>query len=150
MDDPMFRIGANGVDAAGIVADIRETVAEKTRKGVYSDPRVAKAERSNVANLTSDDDFAEFYLDCLREAVSVDIADFEIVERRTRFSGVLVGLKRLIWAMLRFYTYRLWSQQNQVNGLLLSAVEGIEARYKDKLHRLEERLDQLERQPPTD
>ena len=42
----------------------------------------------------------------------------EIYERRARFTKPLVVLKRAIWKLLKFYTYRLWSQQNQVNGLL--------------------------------
>ncbi|MDD4873211.1 MAG: hypothetical protein PHR77_21870, partial [Kiritimatiellae bacterium] len=76
--------------------------------------------------------------------VEVDINDFEIHERRALFSSLLISLKKLIWKMLKFYTYRLWSQQNQTNTLLLSAVESLEDRYCDKINKLEERITKLE------
>jgi hypothetical protein len=145
MSESIFDIGAApGVDAAGIVAEIQATVARKMAEGAYSDPRIARAERLNLANLKSEEQFLTFYLDCLRDTVFVDISDFEIVERRARFSGALVMLKRAIWQMLKFYTYRLWHQQNQVNGLLLAAAEGIHTSAQDRIRKLEERIATLE------
>ena len=113
--------------------------------GVYTDVRVARAEKANLANLKDETGFLGFYLDCLREAVYVDISDFEITERRGLFTRSLVTLKTLIWKLLKFYTYRLWSQQNQVNGLLLSAMEGVEERNRDRISALEKRVAQLEK-----
>ena len=143
MTESIFKIGAQGVDTATVVEEIRAAVARKTEQGLYSDPRVARAERTNLTNL-SDHEFEQYYLECLREAVFVDINDFEIRERRRFFSGILVGLKRLIWKMLRFYTYRLWSQQNEVNAILLSATEANDNRYRDKIEELEARIARLE------
>ena len=140
----MFEIGAAGIDAAAIVADIRATVADKMARGVYTDPRIARAERTNLINLRNEEHFLAFYLECLREAVFVDINDFEIHERRRTLGGLLVGLKRLIWKLLKFYTYRLWSQQNQVNGLLLTAVEGVDEKHKNRIRDLEARIAALE------
>jgi len=147
MSDDIFRIGADGIETDAVVARIRERVAEKMERGLYTDGRVARAERTNLAQLRDREDFLAFYLDCLREAVLVDINDFEIHERRARFSRPLVLLKRSIWKLLKFYTYRLWSQQNQVNGLLLSAVESMDSRYREKFDALEKRIDALERKP---
>ena len=146
MSNPLFSIGADGVDCESLVDEIRRSVAEKTEKGVYSDVRVARAERANMANLRDRDDFVEFYMNCLRDAVFVDISDFEITERRNKFSGALILLKRMIWKLLKFYTYRLWSQQNQVNGLLLSAVETTQQKQREEIEKLEARIKQLERQ----
>jgi hypothetical protein len=143
-DKPMFEIGAAGVDTAAIVADIRSTVADKMAKGLYMDPRIARAERTNLMNLKNEEQFLAFYLECLREAVFVDINDFEIFERRATLGRLSIGLKRLIWKLLKFYTYRLWSQQNQVNGLLLSAIEGVETKYRDKIKELEAKIARLE------
>ena len=142
-DEQVFQIGADGIDAEALVAEIRRTVAEKAARGAYADADIARAERLNLQNL-KDDEFLALYLDCLREAVYVDIGDFEILERRKRFAPLLVRLKRAIWSLLKFYTYRLWSQQNEVNGLLLAAVEGIDQRYRDRLRDLETRVEQLE------
>ena len=145
MTDSPFTIGAEGIDAQALVEQIRAAVNEKREKGLYNDPRIARAERSNLNQLKDDDDFLAFYLDCLKDAAFVDISDFEIVERRARCSGLLIGLKRTIWKLLKFYTYRLWSQQNQVNGLLLSAVENMESTHREKIAELETRIAELER-----
>ena len=144
MNDSIFQITAPGFDTRTIVEDIRASVAEKMAKGQYTDSRVARAERMNLSNLKDQEDFLPFYLECLREAVFVDIGDFEIFERRAILPKLLIGLKRFVWKLLKFYTYRLWSQQNQVNGLLLSAVEGMENRYRDKIKDIEDRIAELE------
>ncbi len=143
--DGLFTIGAPAIDTGRLVEEIRATVAAKRKQGVYTDARIARAERTNLMNLRDEEDFLPFYLDCLRDAVFVDIGDFEIYEQRHRFTRALVWLKRTIWKLLKFYTYRLWSQQNQVNGLLLSAVESTEERYRRKLDEQQTRTKELEK-----
>ncbi len=142
--DSIFQVGADGVDVEAVMAGIREAVTRKMESGAYRDARVALAEKSNLVNIKDDESFLKFYLECLRNAVCVDINDFEIRERRRFGSGLLVALKKAVWALLKFYTYRLWSQQNQVNGLLLMAIEGLDDKYRNRIRDLEARLAALE------
>lgn len=142
--DSFFQIGVDGVDVEAVMTGIQEAVARKMESGAYRDARVALAEKSNLVNIKDDESFLNFYLACLRNAVCVDINDFEIRERRRFGSGLLVALKKAVWSLLKFYTYRLWSQQNQVNGLLLTAVEGLDDKYRNRLRELEARLAALE------
>lgn len=144
MNEELFSVGAAEENVKKIVEKIQANVRQKIADGIYTDGDVAKAERTNLTNLQKEEDFLSFYLECLRESVFVDINDFEIIERRATFSGLLVSLKKTIWKLLKFYTYRLWSQQNQVNGLILSAVEASENRYRDKIKELEKRIENLE------
>jgi hypothetical protein len=122
-------------------------VTKKWEEGVYSDSRIARAERTNLAHLRNEDQFLGFYLKCLRDAVFVDISDFEIRERRQTLGPLLVLLKKTIWNLLKFYTYRLWSQQNEVNGLLVTAIEGIDEKYAAKIQELEKKIETLEGGP---
>ncbi len=145
MSEPAFQIGADGVDAAAINAEIQAAVDARIASGAYADARIARAERLNLVNIRRDGSFITHYLRSLRDAVEVDISDFEIRERRARFAPVLVRLKKAIWGLLKFYTYRLWSQQNQVNGMLAAGLEGIDEQYAAKIRRLEERIAELER-----
>ncbi len=138
------RIGAEGVDVAAVVEGIRGRVERKRAEGVYDDPLVARAERTNLAQLRQGEEFVGIYLRCLRDAVFVDISDFEIRERRARLAPLLVRLKKVIWSLLKFYTYRLWSQQNEVNGLLVTAVQGVEEQHARKIEALEARVAALE------
>jgi hypothetical protein len=144
MTETLFTIGAPGVDTERIVREVQEAVARKMEAGVYRDARIARAERANLANLRNQDQFLEFYLRCLSDAAFVDIGDFEIRERRAAFAPLLVLLKKTIWKLLKFYTYRLWSQQNQVNGLLVTAIEGLDEKYRARLQALEARIKELE------
>ncbi len=144
MNDTLFEIGAPPEIAERVVREIRADVERKTAAGAYNDARVARAERLNLAALRKDGLFLSFYLSCLRDAVYVDITDFEIHERRRGFSKALVALKRSIWKLLKFYTYRLWSQQNQVNGLIVTALAGLEEQYSERLRNLEARVQALE------
>ncbi len=141
---PLFEVGASAIDVEALVEDIRRTVDQKRKEGVYNDPRIAQAERTNLSSLKDDEAFLQLYLDSLRDAVYIDINDFEIVDRNPRIGKLLVMLKKVIWSLLKFYTYRLWSQQNQVNGLLLGAVEAAEERHREKTEQLEKRIAALE------
>jgi hypothetical protein len=145
-DTPILSIGAPGLDVDQLVADLQATADRKMNDGAYADARVARAERTNLVNLRGSDDFITFYLTCLREAVFVDISDFEIRERRRAVGPLLVALKKTLWKLLKFYTYRLWSQQNQVNGLIITALEGMEEQTAVRIAQLEKRIAELEQQ----
>lgn len=154
---PVFALDADGLDVGKVMAEIKAAVADKTARGVYRDMRIAQAERANLANLSDDESFLKYYLECLRNAVFVDINDFEIRERRRFGAGFLVMLKKLIWSIMKFYTYRLWSQQNQINGLLVTAVESLDEKYRTRSETLERKLAALdstqrknEKCPPAD
>ena len=144
MTQPLFQIGADGIDADAIVSEIRASVEQKVRDGLLPDPAAARAERHNLAYLRDQDSLMEYYMACLREAVYVDINDFEIRERRRFGSGALKALKTTLWKLLKFYTYRLWSQQNQANGLLVAAVDGVDQKLSRKVTEQEARIQALE------
>lgn len=140
-----IEIGAPGIDTEKLMAELEARVARKAEQGVYADARIARAERTNLLNLKNDEEFLGFFLKCLREAAFVDINDFEIRERRSAAAPLLVRLKKTIWKLLKFYTYRLWSQQNTVNGLLVTGVESLDDKYRDQIKQLEARVAELEK-----
>ena len=148
MDNTELNIGAEGLDTGAIVKSIRQSVDEKMKNGFYNDPAISRAERANIANITSDDEFLALFLDNLRDTAFVDINDFEITERRKTMAGALVMFKKAIWKMLKFYTYRLWSQQNQVNGIMLAAMEGMHSTFRRRISELEEKVEKLEKGTP--
>ena len=150
MDDKPITIGADGINADEIVEQIRKRVSERRSAGFYDEASVVCAERFNLANMVDDDEFIEHYMKCLRQAMQVDINDFEIVERRARFAPLLKKLKKAIWSLLRFYTYRLWSQQNQINNMLMAALEIADKRSRIRIRNLEERIAALEARLPQE
>jgi len=147
-ESPILTIGAPGLDVDTLVADLQATADRKMKDGVYADARVARAEKTNLVHLRGSDDFITFYLTCLRDAVFVDISDFEIRERRRILGPLLIVFKKITWKLLKFYTYRLWSQQNQINGLIITALEGMEEQTGTKIAALEKRIAELEQKKP--
>lgn len=143
-NDVKISIGADGIDAQKLVGQILEEVARKRKEGVYDEARIARAERNNLLTLKDDESFMEQYVLCLRQIVQVDINDFEIIEKRGRLAPALIKLKKTIWKLLKFYTFRLWSQQNQTNALLLAAIEIMQARHKRETAELKSRIEKLE------
>ena len=93
-ENSILSIGAPGFNVDRLVADLQATADRKMKAGVYADARVARAEKTNLVNLRGSDDFVSFYLTCLREAVFVDISDFEIHERRRFFTPLLWPSKK--------------------------------------------------------
>ena len=143
---PVFKIGAEGVDVEAVVRDIEERVQDKINTGQYPDKDIARAERFNLGNLRDHEAFMSYYMSCLHQVACVDINEFEIREyRRGLLAPLLVSLKKVIWKLLVFYTYRLWSQQNQVNGLLVAAVDGADRKHMDRIKKLEARIEALEK-----
>ena len=142
---PAISIGADGVDAEKIVSEILARVAEKRAQGAYDDETVARAERNNILTMKDDEEFLDRYLACLRQVVPVDINDFPIVERRSFFAPLSKAVKKVLWKLLKFYTFRLWSQQNQTNGVLLAAVETMHRRHKTEIEALKARIAELEK-----
>lgn len=143
--EPFIEIRAPGVDTEAVMKEILAEVARKADDGVYDDTRVARAEQTNLINLRDDKNFLSFYLAALREGAVVDINDFEIRERRARFSSALIALKKAIWNLLKFYTFRMWSQQNTVNGLLVTGLESLHEQQQKRIQELEQRIVELEK-----
>ena len=141
---PAIRIGADGIDVHKVVEEILASVADKRAQGVYDEQLAARAEKNNLLTIKDDEAFMDQYLVCLRQIVPVDINDFEILERRSRFAPVSKAIKKVIWKMLKFYTYRLWSQQNQTNNVLLAAIEIMDRRHKKEVADLKARIEALE------
>ena len=141
---PSIQIGADGVNAEEIVRQVRERVEKRRKNGEYDLSVVATAERYNLSTIKEDADFFDRYLSCLRLVTRVDINDFEIIEHRAHFAPFFKKLKKGIWSLLRFYTYRLWSQQNQVNGMLQAAIAIVAERDNREREKLQARIDDLE------
>ncbi len=144
MSESYIKIGADGIDAEEIVRQIRERAEERRKSGEFDMDAVARAERFNLSAVKDNADFFDRYISCLRLVSQVDINDFEIVEHRARFASILKKFKKGIWSILKFYTYHLWSQQNQVNNVFNAAIELVAKRNGEQLKKMQARIDDLE------
>ena len=144
MAENKIRIGADGIDAEAIVRKIRERADARRAAGEFDREELARAERYNLSTVKDDADFFDRYIACLKLISTVDINDFEIPRRRSPFAPLATALKKVVWKLLKFYTYRLWSQQNQTNNVLLAAIEIMDRRHRKETAELKARIAELE------
>lgn len=138
-------LGAEGVDVDALVREVREEVSQKRNAGVYTDARIGRAERHNLMYMADSEELLRFYLGCLKDGVHVDINDYTIEDRRAGWKGRgLVKMKTVIWKLLKFYTFRMWHQQNQINAMLVTALESSYKQSEKKIASLEKRIAELE------
>lgn len=138
-------LGVETLDVEALVREVREEVSRKRKEGVYTDARIGRAERHNLMYMADSEELLRFYLSCLKDGVHVDINDFTIEDRRPGWKGKgLVIMKTVIWKLLKFYTFRMWHQQNQINALLVTALESSYQQSEKKIAALEKRIADLE------
>ena len=135
-----FEINTPGIDVEAIVATIRERVEEKQQAGVYDQYNISPAVALEMDNLKTDADYLNYYLDKIWRAADIDLGDFPIHSKTPVVGQAAVLLKKIIWKLLKFYTFRLFSQQKDFNVKMASIVHGLEMKYEQRLAVLEEKL----------
>ena len=143
-EESYIKIGTDGLNVEDIVRQIRERADARRNSGEFDMNAIARAERFNLSTLMDDDQFFERYVDCLGVIFNVNINDYEIVEHRSFLAPFLKRFKKAIWKILKFYTYHLWSQQNQVNQAFHSGLKLITDHEKGQIDKLQKRVDELE------
>ncbi len=140
MDDN-FRIETAGVDVERVMTEIRRRVEAKRARGIYRQSPLDEAghEEGNVF-LKKGNEYFDFYLKSLLLAAEIDISDFEIASKTPFFGQAVVWLKRIIWKLMKFYTFRLFSQQKDFNARVAVVLQGMDRRYSRKLAELEEKI----------
>jgi len=139
-DNNIFQISGTGIDTSTIIKTIEANLIKRKTKGAYS---CVKPWDSYLSN-PSDNSDLENYIAIAKELVLVDINDFEIEDKHPIFNHIIVISKKILWKCLKFYTYRLWRQQNDINSLLLSITEAIEEKNRIIIKQLQEKITQLE------
>jgi len=141
-DHPLFETGTPGVDPAELEARLRRRAATRAPEVAAQVRQISQ--RFDLARLQDEETFLHSYIDLLRELHQVDINDFPITSQRGLLSLPIRLLKRLTWNLLKFYTYRLFSQQTQINGQLVAALEGLLRKSDQRVAELEHKISALE------
>ena len=135
-----FEINTPGIDVEAIVATIRERVEEKQQAGVYEQYNISPAVALEIDNLKTDADYLNYYLDTIWRAADIDLGDFPIHSKTPVVGRPVVLLKKIIWTLMKFYTFRLFSQQKDFNVKMASIVHGLDMKYEERLAALEEKI----------
>lgn len=118
----IFQIGADGVDVAAIQREIEDRVARKKEAGVYDRYDLSRIAALDLSGVKSEADFLEYSLKVIQQTWDLDIGDFPIYSKGGILGTPSVFLKKAIWKLLKFYTYRLFSQQKEFNCQMVNAI----------------------------
>jgi hypothetical protein len=141
----MIKIYGKDIDNKSMADRIVQTAQSRHDKAKLTWQQLHEGRIAAPSEYPSNEAFLDALLTILQDTAFVNFGDFDIIERRKYFGRPLVALKKTIWSLLRFYTFRLWSQQNEVNGFLLSSIQVIRENANEKIAKLEARIDELEK-----
>ncbi len=134
----IFEIGADGVDAKRVMREIEERVARKKEAGVYDRYNLSKITALELSNVKNETDFLNYSFKVIQHSWDIDIGDFPIYSKGGIFGKPVVLLKKVIWNLLKFYTYRLFSQQREFNCQIVNAVTSLNRKLDSELAALKE------------
>ena len=140
-----FEIRTPGVDVKNLVARIRERVEAKRKAGGYDPYDLTAVKALELENLKTDEAYLDYYLKTVWRAADVDLGDFPITSKIFFFGRPAVWLKKIIWKSLKFYTYRLFSQQKDFNAKMASIADGMNRKFERRLSVLEGKIEALSR-----
>ena len=141
-----FEIKTSGIDVDKIMQEIKNRVEEKKVAGVYDKYNLEGLVTKDIEQLQDEQDFLNYYMDLIQHTCDIDIGDFEIPSKGGILGKPIAKLKRLIWIILRFYTYRLFSQQKEFNFQLVNTLMSLNKKLDDKVKELEAKLSKYEKQ----
>lgn len=132
-----FEIKTPGVDVKELMRQIEERIAEKKAQGIYEKYNLKNVAQLEMENVKDETEYLQWLLKVLDRSWDINIGDPQIVNKGGLFGKPQVWLKKIIWQLMKFYTYRLFSQQKEFNsqavialGLLSKRIEKLEERLK--------------------
>jgi hypothetical protein len=142
-----FEINDPAVDSRELMSEIRESIRGKEQSGLYERFALPAEALTDFLELRDDDRFMEYYLKVIRRTWAIDVNDFEIPAKEGISGRIELAVKKLIWKMLKFYTYRLFSQQIEFNSQVKNTLIAMHREYSRRLDALEKRLGAGENPP---
>ena len=141
--DKIFELPGIGADEEAINQEILARIKEKEKKGIYDLYNIEKEARIDFLDIKNDAEFLDYYLKIIKKSWAIDINDFEIPRKKGHIGWAEVQLKKVIWKLLKFYTYRIFSQQIEFNSQVKNTLNAIERDFSEKVRNLEIKIEQL-------
>jgi len=134
-----FEIKTPGVNVREVMKEIQDRVAQKKASGVYNQYNFEKITHLEMENIKDDVEYLQWLFKVINQSWDINIGDPQIVNKGGLLGKPIVLLKKVIWQLLKFYTYRLFSQQREFNsqvvmalGLLTKRIEKLEEKVNQK------------------
>ena len=119
--------GLDEAAEAGLDREAREAVRSRDGSGTCGTDDLDFVE---VKELQDSAEVVSRVLTLMSTTCLIDIGDFEIPNRGGPIGKVEVFVKRFVWKLLRFYTYRMFSQQREFNAQMVAVLNEMWARLR--------------------
>ena len=129
--------------AEALAGEVRERVRRKTESGAYKGYDLSGIASLDYEKEQGEEDFLRYHLDVVERLSDVNYGDFEIVPKGGPFGRAEVLLKKVIWKLLRFYTYRLFSQQREFDCQVAEALQSHYRWSREEIDRLSREVERL-------
>jgi hypothetical protein len=144
-EEKHYRIDAPALDAEALVREVRERVRRKEEEGGYEGYDTRGVTSLDYEKDLAEEDFLRYHLQVVERLSDVNYGDFDIVSKGGPFGRAEVFLKKIIWKLLRFYTYRLFSQQREFDCQVAEALQSHYRWSRQEIDRLTREVEELRR-----
>jgi len=141
-----FQLTAPALDAESLANEVRERVRRKKEAGAYKEYDLSGVTSLDYEKELGEEDFLRYHLEVVERLSDVNYGDFEIVSKGGPFGKAELLLKKAIWKLLRFYTYRLFSQQREFDCQVSEALQSHYRWSRQEIDRLTRELEELRKE----
>ena len=141
-----IRMFAEGIDVNRIMQEIKQQVVRKKHDGFYNTYDLSDLAKINVQEIRDDEEFFQYYMKVIQHSWDINIGTYPIPSKGGILGKPMVWLKKAIWHMLKFYTYRLFSQQKDYNAQVANVLQSLNTQMVAKCDALHDRVKKLEEQ----
>jgi hypothetical protein len=139
----IFEIPSGNIDVEALMKKIRDRVEEKKKAGVYEKYNLENISILELDQIKSDQEFLQYYLDVIQRTCDIDIGPFSIINKGGVFGWIAVLAKKIVWHMLKFYTYRMFNQQKEFNCQVVNTIVSINKKIDTGFENINRKLDNL-------
>lgn len=97
-----------------------------------------------LAEAKTEAEYQELLLRLIRYRDNVDTLPFDIPRRPGLLGGLMAGVRRFLWKLLRYQHDRVTSRQNLINSTLSAAIEFEHRLMRSRIEELQKRIGDLE------
>jgi hypothetical protein len=108
---------------------------------VYDKYDLSRIAALELGSIKSEADFFDYLLKVIQQTWDIDIGDFPIYPKGGILGAPAVWLKKVIWKLLKFYTYRLFSQQKEFNCQMANAISSLNSKLDKEIAALKKAAD---------
>ena len=137
--DEVFEIKDTEINVEEIMGRIRENIERRKKNGLYSEEKLAEAERLKIGDTPELADFIRHYIKTAGVLCNIDIEHYKFgippFLNRPVLGHMVLAVKSFVRRFLRFHTRGVFNQQIEFNRQVVQLLEGL----YDRIEKLEKK-----------